>query len=53
MPDVKCLVAAFRNGRESFEMYRTDSLCLKSAALPVVKAVSVIDRRPVCPLWHQ
>lgn len=53
MPDMKCLVAGFRIGCESFEMYRTDSLCSKSVALLVVKAVSVTSRRPVCLLWHK
>ena len=51
MPDIKCLVAGFRIGSESFEMYRTDSLCSKSVALLVVKAVRVASRRPVCLLW--
>lgn len=53
MPDVKCLVTGFRIGRESFEMYRTDSLCSKSVALLVVKAVSMTSRRLVCLLWHE
>ena len=52
MPDVKCLAADFRIGCESFEMYRTDSLCLKSVALLVVKAVHVTSRRSVCLLWR-
>ena len=50
MPDMKCLAAGFRIGYESFEMYRTDSLCSKSVALLVVKAVCMACRRPVCLL---
>lgn len=53
MPDVKCLATGFRIGCESFEMYRTDSLCSKSVALLVVEAVSMTSRRPVCLLWHE